>query len=98
MAWRQSLVPSIRFQSSFTFSNLMAVPLPFPATLSVQATPAHFRSELESYQKVQRTTMLDHLDPGESADGDYPDQEPTSEHGYECCWKAPNPLLARYIA
>jgi hypothetical protein len=29
----------------------------------MQASPAHFKSELVSFQKVQRTTMLDHLDP-----------------------------------
>jgi hypothetical protein len=91
---------------------------------SPQATPDNFKSELVSFQKVQRTTMLDHLDPvsavcvwnnnncsayhlncwylttvvltqGDSADGEYDDQEPTSDNGYECCWKAPNALLAR---
>ena len=33
-----------------------------------QATPDNFKSELVSFQKVQRTTMLDHLDPVRAAD------------------------------
>ncbi|EKX33033.1 hypothetical protein GUITHDRAFT_166563 [Guillardia theta CCMP2712] len=49
------------------------------------------RTELASMNRRQRFTMLDHLDAGESADGEYEDQ---TGDGYECCWHAPNPKLA----
>jgi hypothetical protein len=80
--------------TSAILAGLMAAAMVAAMVASSQASPAHFKSELVSFQKVQRTTMLDHLDPGESTDGEYSDQEPTTDKGYECCWKAPNPLLA----
>jgi len=80
--------------TSAILAGLMAAAMVAAMVASQQANPDHFKSELASFQKVQRTTMLDHLDAGDSADGEYDDQEPTSDHGYECCWKAPNPLLA----
>ena len=47
-----------------------------------------YKSELESFTKLMaaRTTMLD------MADGNDVDQD---GKGYECCWKALNPALAR---
>mmetsp|Transcript_31018 Transcript_31018/g.48610 ORF Transcript_31018/g.48610 Transcript_31018/m.48610 type:complete len:174 (+) Transcript_31018:1-522(+) len=73
--------------------GLMAVAALAAVAASQQATPNHFKSELESYTKlrqVQRLTMLDEELP-ENADGEDVDQE---GDGYECCWHAPNPALA----
>lgn len=59
----------------------------------VQETPDEWKSELVSYNKIMgRTTMLDG-DLPENADGEGVDTEDNG--GYECCWKAPNPALAR---
>ena len=60
---------------------------------TAQETPAHYRSELVSYNKIraQRTQML-HGDVANNADGVDENQE---GDGYECCWQAPNSALAR---
>ena len=96
VGFAQVPVVNVLKATSAILAGLMAAAMVAAMIAAQPATPDSFKSELVSYQKVtgQRTTMLDHLDPGEGADGEYPDQEPTSKNGYECCWKAPNPLLA----
>lgn len=49
--------------TSAILAGLMAAAMVAAMVASNQASPAHFKSELVSFQKVQRTTMLDHLDP-----------------------------------
>eukprot|EP00285_Hemiselmis_virescens_P008743 CAMPEP_0173388362 /NCGR_PEP_ID=MMETSP1356-20130122/10688_1 /TAXON_ID=77927 ORGANISM="Hemiselmis virescens, Strain PCC157" /NCGR_SAMPLE_ID=MMETSP1356 /ASSEMBLY_ACC=CAM_ASM_000847 /LENGTH=181 /DNA_ID=CAMNT_0014345251 /DNA_START=41 /DNA_END=586 /DNA_ORIENTATION=+ len=80
-------------------AGLCAAALVAAMVASQQETPAHFKSELVSYNKVramagrrQRTTMLETEDMPESADGEAEDDPDTG--GYECCWKAPNAKLA----
>merc|ERR1712127_449642 len=68
----------------------MAAALVAAMVASTQDTPNEYKSELESYNKVQYTTMLAG-DIGDAADGVDDDQ---TGDGYECCWHAPNPLLA----
>eukprot|EP00286_Rhodomonas_abbreviata_P007609 CAMPEP_0181322930 /NCGR_PEP_ID=MMETSP1101-20121128/19496_1 /TAXON_ID=46948 /ORGANISM="Rhodomonas abbreviata, Strain Caron Lab Isolate" /LENGTH=171 /DNA_ID=CAMNT_0023430887 /DNA_START=18 /DNA_END=533 /DNA_ORIENTATION=+ len=66
--------------------GLMAAALVAAMVASSQNTPNEYKSELESYNKLQYTTMLD--DPADGVDEDQ------AGDGYECCWHAPNPALA----
>lgn len=80
-------------------AGLMAAAMVAASSAAMKETPAHYRSELVSYNKImakrsvsqQRRTML-HGDATDMADGVAEDQEDTG--GYECCWKAPNAKLA----
>ena len=83
-------------------AGLMAAAMVAAMVASQQQSPAHYKSELLSYQKVmgQQTMMLKgEEDYPENADGEDVDQEVVTDDGaYECCWHAPNPALARSAA
>mmetsp|Transcript_4451 Transcript_4451/g.10755 ORF Transcript_4451/g.10755 Transcript_4451/m.10755 type:complete len:176 (-) Transcript_4451:115-642(-) len=70
--------------------GLMAAALVAAMVASQQETPAHFKSELASFTKLQMTKLED-FPAGDPADGVDADQE---GDGYECCWHAPNAALA----
>jgi len=64
---------------------------------TVEPTCVHVRTSFEP-EFASLSSGTTPCEQGEGADGEYEDQEPTSDNGYECCWKAPNPLLARCSA
>jgi hypothetical protein len=80
-------------------AGLMAAAMVAASSAAMKETPAHYRSELVSYNKMmarrgvtqQRRTMLSG-DAEDSADGEAEDQADTG--AYECCWHAPNSKLA----